>query len=112
MNRFRQGLLITILFLIASCAKPKERPEDIIPMSKLVEIMSELHIAQSITVDIRDSSAEYRAWLRKTYEVEIFDKYNISPISYQNSIDYYSDDPDSLLEISKGVIKKLEEYVD
>lgn len=98
--------LVLILLTVLSCGESDNKPDDILPKEKMVEMLIDIHILESEIQNLRikkDSSH----LLYNSFEREIFKKNNVDKEVYRRSFEYYLNDVDGMEEIYDVVIDSL-----
>ena len=98
--------LVLILLTVLSCGESDNKPDDILPKEKMVEMLIDIHILESEIQNLRikkDSSH----LLYNSFEREIFKKNNVDQEVYRRSFEYYLNDVDGMEKIYDVVIDSL-----
>ena len=104
--------VIAVVIFLSSCTAPsKEKPENLIEKDKLVEILTDIHLAdaylesRSLTdLKIAKDSASYYTFLYK--------KHNISRGQFVETMNYYSEYPAELEGVYEQVMAILKESLE
>jgi len=103
MNNLLKILILTIL--IVSCKNEiVERPENLIPEEKMVNILFDIAIVTA------NNSLDHKVTKDKVISPEeyVYEKYKIDSLQLAESTVYYSSDPDVQLRIFEKLEKQLE----
>ena len=109
MNRFIT--LLTLLFLfLCSCTQPEQKfqKSELIPAKYLVPVLTDLHLADGL-LSISEIRKDYNDMDSLGQYVSILESYGYSLEQLNNTIEYYSGDPETLNEIYEEVITQLSE---
>ena len=93
-------------FLISSCAKKQIIiPPDIIPKEKMVELLVDFHLAESLAQSqvMFDDAKK----LKQEYYKFIFEKHQVDYIEFKKSIAFYSANPALFTEIYESAVTEL-----
>jgi hypothetical protein len=113
-----QGRLIFFLFtliLLTSCGETWiEKPKGLIPEKKMVNMLVDLHIANSI-FETKEYDPKKKIKLKsEDYYYSVLKKYNVADTVFEKSIIYYSNFPKDFEKIYAAVLDKVnqlqEEY--
>ena len=112
----RVGLIFTLLFLAAACGKKEKvlvipegfERDSIIPETKLVCLLCDVHIAEAGMVLERTERADSKARAEVIYN-GIFSKYHITRSRYAANLKYYSMNPEHFAKIYDKVILRIQE---
>ena len=99
-------LLLPFLFLLLSCSKDGEKPDNLLPQETMVQAMVDMQVAEAKVKNLHLSADSTRK-LYSLYELSIFEKYNISPAQYQESIHYYLNNYKQMTAIHTAVMDTL-----
>lgn len=97
------------LIIIAGCApksKKKKTPPGVIGMEKMAEILADIHIVEGKMAGekLYPDSLDV---IVPSYYNEVFQKYNISGQQYRESMKFYIDNPDYMIELYDPILVKL-----
>lgn len=95
------------LFCFSSCTDVDSLPEGILPKQAMVDVLVDIHIAESF-VSNTQMSAQRTDKLFGKYEDVIFEKYGISDQQYQESHRYYLNHLEKFQDIYKVVVDSLD----
>jgi Domain of unknown function (DUF4296) len=102
-------LLILLFFFACSPSSEKDKiPDDIIPQEKMVTILSDMHIAETMarnTIHLGDTNVQKVI----NYYAIIYKKNNISELAFKKSYDYYIQHPLLLDSVYSEIINQLSE---
>ncbi|MBT32538.1 MAG: hypothetical protein CMO01_22980 [Thalassobius sp.] len=107
-------LLSTVLvFFLWSCSKNKseDAPEGILPKGEMINILVDLHLAES-KVSERKESVSDKVALFNAYASHIYEQHNTDSTQYKNSHDYYMQSLDDMKEIYGTVTDSLQSLRD
>ena len=101
--------LVILVFTIIGCDKEYvKKPAKLLKEKQMVEIMADLHMAESTYSQMR-----YDSLLRNSGSVDfyysILKKYNVADSVFEKSYIYYASRPKELEEIYRKVVNKLSE---
>jgi uncharacterized protein DUF4296 len=98
------GLLFAMLLLVSCNDKPVEKPKNLIPEDKMVDIIYDLSLLEAIRISDPISIAQ-RKINPSTY---IYKKYKVDSLQFAKSDRYYASDIDGYAKIYKRVETRLE----
>jgi hypothetical protein len=97
---------ILCIFSLFACQKKEEKQVSILPPSKMVQVLIEIHLAESQIPHLsRTPDSSYL--LYKGFERKIFQKLQIDSTTYQQSYQYYLNHLDEFEKIYAQVIDSL-----
>jgi len=100
-------LLILLLFFACSPSSEKDKiPEDILPQEKMVSILTDMHIAETMarnTIHLGDTNVQKVI----NYYAVIYKKNNITEETFKKSFDYYIQHPLLLDSVYSDIITKI-----
>jgi hypothetical protein len=100
-------LLILLLFFACAPSNEKDKmPDDIIPQEKMVNILSDMHIAEAMArnkIHLGDTNVQTVI----NYYGVIYKKNNISEANFKKSYEYYMHHPLLLDSVYSEIITKL-----
>ena len=101
--------LIFCFFLLACSASKKEIPEDILTEEIFINILKQVHLAQA-NFELQKTKGIDKAKnkLANVYR-DIYSTYHISEEEFQNTLSYYSENPEKLEEIYAIILEQLTE---
>jgi len=92
--------------LLPACTDNIEPPEELLDQKTMVEVMVEIHIAESKINEMRGGQ-EKKNLLFDAYEKEIFVKNGIDSTTYRQSYDFYMNDLETMTDIYEQVVDSL-----
>jgi hypothetical protein len=96
--------LIPVLLFLTACGSDS-LPAGILSKEKMVEVLTEVHIAEA---DQQQKVLEQSATMSDTFSFDaVFKKVNISRAEYDNSMKFYSANPELLDQVYDEVINEL-----
>lgn len=99
--------IFAFFILISSCNNKKDEiPEHIIPLEKMAEILTDIHIAEAYS-SFRNLQGESMKQSMTAYYKFIFDKHKISQFQFEESFDFYSNSPASFLKVYDGILSNF-----
>ena len=100
--------LIIVIILFSSCNSNNENkiPDGIIPESKMITIITDLHLTDA-TLNIKHISKRSNNKEIAKYYKSVLKKYGYSRLQFNKSIEYHSDEPEKLDEIYDKVLEEL-----
>ncbi|NQU80830.1 MAG: DUF4296 domain-containing protein [Bacteroidetes bacterium] len=107
MNRFITILTLLFLFLY-SCTQPEQKfhKSELIPAKDLVPVLYDLHLADGL-LSLSEVRNDYNDMDSLGQYVSILESYGYSLKQLNNTIEYYSSDPETLDKIYEKVITQL-----
>lgn len=103
MNRLFLCLLALTTF---ACDNTLGQPEGILPEKKMISMLVDLQVAESKIKTLRISSDSARH-VFSIYEVQIFDKHNVSQEEYLRSYEYYLENHRLMSRVHQAVLDTL-----
>ena len=103
--------IISLLFLfLHSCTQHEQKfqKSELIPAKDLVPVLYDLHLADGL-LSISEIRKDYNDMDSLGQYVSILESYGYSLEQLNNTIEYYSSDPETLNEIYEKVITQLSE---
>jgi hypothetical protein len=101
------------IILMAGCTleqKPDyllDQPQDLVPKEKMVSIIMEAHLYESLTLNLGLKYDSARTLFKSYYEPQILEKHQVSESTYVKSYQYYLSDPQLIQDIYETVIDSL-----
>ncbi|MFC5410635.1 DUF4296 domain-containing protein [Larkinella bovis] len=102
------GWLLFVSGLQACQNNVVEAPDNLIPESKMVQVLTEIHLAEARVTKMNRVSLDSNTLIYKRLEKQIFRKYKVDTAAYSKSYTYYSSNPDQMAGIYKQVVEELE----
>lgn len=94
-----------MLACLASCMDPDPKPDDLIPVGKMKEILIDMHYADAYAFQEFRSDSIYRA--AAGMYLDIFEKYQVDTGSFNRSFQYYINHPKVLDRMYAAMIDSL-----
>lgn len=111
----RCGLWLLTCLLTWACQPPDSdrtlKPDNLVPVDKMVQILTEVHLAESRVSKLGLSASDSSAMVYKRLERQIHKKLNVDTAAYNRSYTYYAANPAKLEAIYKEVVKNLEQKI-
>ncbi|RLD54005.1 MAG: hypothetical protein DRJ01_18620, partial [Bacteroidetes bacterium] len=100
--------LLSVVLLFTACENKTEKPveEGIIPEAKMVEIIYDLHLTDA-TIGIKHINKRTKTKKIVKYYSSVLKKHGYTRSQFDESIKYYSINPDKLNNIYDKVIQEL-----
>lgn len=92
--------------VFGACSSKQERPEDLLSKVTMIQLMADMQLAEAKVKNLRVSTDSARQ-VYSLYEMQLFDKYGISPREYKTSYQYYLDSYDEMRELHTALIDTL-----
>lgn len=105
-KRFTPILLFLLLAMTTLFSCEEEEPV-LLPKSLMVEVLSELHIADAYT-ERNSNPIIYRNNLREDLYLEVLDKFQLDEVTFRETYDYYTRHPYQMDTLYQEVIENLE----
>lgn len=99
------GILFIIILLISCTRKEEAVPEYVIPKDKMIQVLTDLHIAQAAVI-----TYQYSDTLRfsmNDYSTKVLELHQLRRGQFDSSIAYYTTRPVALDEMYEQVINEL-----
>ena len=101
-------LLVVIGLFFWSCSKKEETiPDDVLPKDKMVNVLIDLHLAESKVSERKESVSEKVA-IFNAYAEHIYEQHKTDSLQYKASHDYYMKDLTVMKEIYNNVSDSLQ----
>ena len=101
-------VLLVSLWLFAGCTAPEDQqPDNLMPESRMAEILTEIHLAESRVSRLGLGSADSSNIVYKRLEKQIFQKFQVDTSAYNKSYVYYSSHPSQMETIYKHITENL-----
>ena len=97
----RRLLVLFFLFIFSVGCKTGSTPEGIIPEDKMVNVLTDMHLADGYTSSIIDTTL-----VITTYK-SLYKTYDIDSASFKKSLEFYAKDPIRLKAMYAQVAEKL-----
>lgn len=89
--------ILVYLFVLVGCSDKsvtkmeRIQPEKLVSRPEMINVLKEIHLAEAVT---STSGLTYNKSLArfKRYKLQIFNKYNLDSVSFQENFDYYMRD--------------------
>lgn len=102
--------LIAVTLMVAACEEPVvKKPRKLIPRDKMVEMLTDIHIAESVFQNRRYSSEQILKFTEADFYYSILKKYNVADSVFEQSLIYYASLPIEYEKIYSRVLDKLNE---
>ena len=98
----KQIIYFLLFFMIFSCTKEEEKPKNLIPKQKMINLLFDMHLA-SKSRNIRTISKEKNP----NYYPLIYDKYQVDSTQFKESHTYYLKN----IELYQEIYTKLEDSI-
>ena len=105
----RKYLILPLLLLVAACVPDQivEKPNNLIKEEQFVEVLCDIHLADAVLSNQRlhdknltDTSASYYNY--------IYIKHSITRYQFNQSLKYYSADPENFDKMYRDVVSRME----
>ncbi|MVM29491.1 DUF4296 domain-containing protein [Spirosoma sp. HMF4905] len=114
LNRFRHHLWSLLLsgWLVVACTAPEdEKPDNLVGIDKMADILTEVHMAESRVSRLGLASIDSSNIAYKHLETSLFKKFNIDTATYRTSYIFYSSHPQDMEVIYKRVTENLQKKI-
>lgn len=96
--------------MVAACEEPVvKKPRKLIPRDKMVEMLTDIHIAESVFQNRRYSGEQILKFTEADFYYSILKKYNVADSVFEQSLIYYASLPIEYEKIYSRVLDKLNE---
>lgn len=104
----RHGWYLLSLLLLLGCQAPEDhKPDDLIPEDRMVDILTEVHLAESQTSRLSLGSTDSSRVAYKHIETKLFQKMKVDTSVYSRSFIFYSSHPKYMERIYQNVVDRL-----
>jgi hypothetical protein len=107
----KKYFIILFLILFAFSCKNEEKKKGIIEPSKMVEVMTDVHLAEALLKDMKNNGIKADSFANIYYS-EIFIKHKITRKQLDENISYYASKPLELGKIYDSIIAKISKLED
>lgn len=99
---------LLILFLSACQNSKDELPEGVIAKSKMIKILTEVHILEA-SINYENISIGIRNQYNSTHYQELFKRFEVDKVSFDTSLVYYKQNLEQFKEIYDSVFYNLDQ---
>lgn len=100
-------ILFILLFFTSCSSSELDIPSDIIQKEKMINVMVDVHIADAMASEQKIKDIKVSNQLKKTYLVGVLHKHDISQQKFDNSIQFYESNVETMLDIYNEVMIKI-----
>ncbi len=100
--KLRYGLLLILIISVASCTENPERPSQLIPEEKYINLLVELQLVRSYSYHMAADSTTIDSLTK-----EVFMKYGVTREAFQESHTYYQEFPKQQKERVDAAMERL-----
>lgn len=105
--------LLSVMGLLSSCTELDDKqPDDLIPESKMVAVLTEIHLAEARVSRLGLGSLDSSTIVYKRLEKQVFQKFKVDTSAYSKSYVYYSSHPLQMEAIYKQITDNLQKKAD
>jgi hypothetical protein len=102
--------LILLAVMTVGCEKPVvEKPQNLIPRDRMVQIITDMHLAESVYQNRRYSSDQVIQFTEADFYYSVLHKYQVADSTFEKSVIYYSSFPTEFEKIYSRVLDNLNE---
>lgn len=99
---------LCIMLLLFACAPKKTKaPSDMLTQSQMSDVLSEMHVADAIVSSTKAGNQDSINQEKVNLRAFILHKYNIGQTQFQESFEYYQQNPVLMDSVYAEVITKL-----
>lgn len=103
-------LVLAMVFVFSACDEPVvEKPKKLVPRDRMVDMLTDMHIAESVFQNRRYSSDQVFLFTEADFYYSILKKYNVVDTTFEKSLIYYSSYPKEFEKIYSRVLNRLNE---
>lgn len=103
-------LILAMVLVFSACDEPVvEKPKKLVPRDRMVDMLTDMHIAESVFQNRRYSSDQVFQFTEADFYYSILKKYNVVDTTFEKSLIYYSSYPKEFEKIYSRVLNKLNE---
>jgi hypothetical protein len=103
-------LILVMVLVFSACDEPVvEKPKKLVPRDRMVDMLTDMHIAESVFQNRRYSSDQVFQFTEADFYYSILKKYNVVDSTFEKSLIYYSSYPKEFEKIYSRVLNKLNE---
>ncbi len=103
---------LILLFFLGSCyhenKPPVNKPTRLLPVDTFVMVMADVELTEG-ALEYRREHHLYDDDDEKRFYGYIYEKYNLTPVSLKENIEYYNSDPKKMVELYDKILAKLTE---
>ncbi len=102
--------VFAVVFLAVACDEPVvKKPRKLLSRDKMVEMLAEIHVAESVHQYRRYSSEQVLQLTEADFYYSILNKYQVADSVFEQSLIYYASFPKDFERIYSRVLDKLNE---
>ena len=98
-------LIPVLLVFLVSCMEKDPKPDNLIPVAKMKEILTDMHYADAYAFQEYRADSIYRA--AAGMYLDIFEKYGVDTAAFNRSFNYYVEHPKLLDKMYEAMIDSL-----
>lgn len=103
-------LILAMVLVFSACDESVvEKPKKLVPRDRMVDMLTDMHIAESVFQNRRYSSEQVFQFTEADFYYSILKKYNVVDTTFEKSLIYYSSYPKEFEKIYSRVLNKLNE---
>lgn len=99
------GLLFLSLFI--ACAPTATAPESLIPESEMVQILTDIHVADASVEFMRLESSEDLYSYKNAFFEDVMEEHGIDQETFESSFDYYATDLEQFAFLYDSVLVEI-----
>ena len=108
MKTYKIILIFTVILILSGCRYNWiEKPKELIPPQKMVDMLVDLHIANAIFLETNYRPGTGIKLKSEDYYYSVLHKYNIPDSVFEKSVIYYSNYPKEFEKIYADVLDKI-----
>ena len=97
-----------LCLILLSCGAPKtEIPQDILSKEVFESILKKIHLAEGAYELNKIKNIENAKSTLKKNHTSIYSEYKISSIDFENTLNYYAQNPEKLEEIYNSILEQF-----
>lgn len=102
--------ILILTAALAACDKPVvPKPDKLVPKDKMVELLTDMHIAESVFQNRRYAGNPTLKFSEADYYYSILKKHNVPDSTFEMSLIYYASLPKEFERIYSRVLNRLNE---
>jgi hypothetical protein len=103
----RKIFIIIASLIVIGCHSGTQKPKDLIPKNKLINILVDIHIHDAVISDLMRKDLLIKQAIPEYYE-QVLSEYQVTKEQLEATMDYYSTKKEKLNMIYEQVVDSLE----
>lgn len=109
-KQFSISGILFLFILMMGCDKPvMEKPDNLIPEDKMIEMMADIHLAESTYKNLRNRDSIVGKSTSADFYYSVLEKYEVADSTFEKSYVFYASKPRDFEKMYRQVMNKLNE---